>query len=387
MSQERTYLDNAATSWPKPERVYAAVDRYQREIGVAAGRGSYRCSEEVARTILRLRKNLLKVVGATTATPEHCIFTQNSTEALNLAIHGLLRPGDHVVFTDVEHNSVTRPITSLTPKGVQATSVPVSANGTVDLDQLRAAVTPYTKLVAVTHASNVTGAIQPLADVSSIAKAQGALLLVDAAQTLGHATIDVDALSIDLLAAPGHKGLLGPLGTGFLYISPNVNSRELSELRQGGTGTSSELLEQPESLPEKYEAGNANVPGLFGLDAGVQFVLEQSNSADINLTEISGELIDGLGQIADVEIYSAANPCGIVSFNVGGLDPREVAMMLDSSAGIEVRAGLHCAPGTHHWLGTFERGGCLRASFGHFSTSSDATKLLQAIEVLAAIDI
>ena len=381
-TDKRLYLDNAATSWPKPEAVYAAVNRYQRELGVAAGRGSYRAGEEVDRTITQLRRNILKLIGAAKAAPEQCVFTQNCTESLNLALHGLLRPGDHVVTSEIEHNSIARPLKHLEVHGVTTSVVSVNDAGLVDLDELREKLSQKkTRLLALTHASNVTGAVQPIAEVGELARECGSLLLIDAAQTLGHVPLSVEELQIDLLAAPGHKGLLGPLGTGFLYIRTGLEE-ELAERCQGGTGTSSELLEQPQFLPSKYEAGNANVPGLYGLNAGVQHVIDEGLGS-ANLRQLTEQTIDALKALSGIEIYSPANACGIVSFNVDGFDPREVAGMLDSSGQIEVRAGLHCAPGTHKRLGTFEKGGCARASFGHFSEECHVTQLVEALKMLA----
>ena len=311
------------------------------------------------------------------------MFAQNCTEALNLALHGILREGDHVVTTQVEHNSIMRPLAHLVrERGIRITTVEADSTGLVSLEQLESAVTGETRLIAITHASNVTGVVQPIAKVGRIAKERDCLLLVDAAQTLGHVPVDVEADHIDLLAAPGHKGLLGPLGTGFLYIQPGLET-ELRELHQGGTGTSSELLDQPQQLPAKYESGNANVPGLFGLDAGVKFVLSENAMESSNLRDLTATTIDALSSVSNVKVYSQPNPCGIVSFNVEAFDPREVATMLDGAAGIEVRAGLHCAPGIHRLLGTFDSGGCVRASFGHFSSNDCVKQLVEAVSMLA----
>ena len=376
----RIYLDNAATSWPKPNSVYEAVERYQRELGVAAGRGSYRDTEEVERTVVRTRMAIAKLIGAASA--NQIVFTQNCTDSLNLALHGLLKRGDHVVTSKAEHNSILRPLAFLqAAKDVGVTSVPVDSLGVINVDEINKAIQPKTRLVAVTHASNVTGSLQPIEEIGRLVAKHHCSFLLDAAQTLGHVPIDVHACRVDLLAAPGHKGLHGPLGTGILYLADGVEN-QLVPSRQGGTGTQSESLEQPEQLPSKYESGNLNVPGLYGLDAGVAYVLANDLTQDHHLYELTQRLIVGLAESPSISIYSAPNACGIVSFNVAGYDPREVATLLDASAGIQVRAGLHCAPLMHQTLGTMAAGGTVRASFGHFSNAEEVDKLIAAIRML-----
>lgn len=380
---DRLYFDNAATSWPKPESVYVAVDRYQREVGVAAGRGSYRDSEEVSRLINQLRSKIANLIGA--QGPDRIAFTQNCTDSLNLALHGLLNDGDHVVSTVAEHNSILRPLHELRQRGVTSTLVGLNETGGIDAGELAAAIRPETRLIAVTHASNVTGFILPLNEIRQIARQHDCLVLLDAAQTLGHVPINVVEAGVDILAAPGHKGLLGPLGTGLIYLAPGLEDLVRS-VRQGGTGTQSELAEQPSQMPAKFEAGNLNVPGLVGLDAGVQHVLDQQQELlDKRHFEACTEmLIAALQSLTGVTIYSVPNRTGIVSFNVEGYDPREFATLLDSAAAIQVRAGLHCAPLMHRQLGTLEMGGAVRVSFGHWSTEAEIAKLIDAVSMLAA---
>ena len=263
----RIYLDNAATSWPKPEAVYRAVDDYQRRLGAPAGRGSYSEAAETERIVGSCRQKIAQLLGA--SDPSRIIFTLNGTDSLNLALHGLLRPGDHVVTTVCEHNSVLRPLRFLAEqRQVSATYVGCDGQGFVSPDDIRRAITPHTRLIALVHVSNVTGAIQPVEEVGRIAAEHGQTYLIDAAQSLGYVPIDVRRLGCHLLAAPGHKGLLGPLGTGVLYVAPGVE-QQLLPLRQGGTGTRSDEDIQPTSLPDRYEAGNLNVPGIAGLAAGV----------------------------------------------------------------------------------------------------------------------
>jgi selenocysteine lyase/cysteine desulfurase len=259
----RIYLDNAATSWPKPESVYQAVDDYQRRLGAPAGRGVYAEATEVERLVNNCRKKVAQLINE--ADPTRVIFTQNGTDSLNLAIHGWLQPGDHVVTSVCEHNSVLRPLRFLAEhRNVSTTYVGCDAQGRVDPGDIRRAIQPQTRLIALTHASNVTGTIQPVEEVGKIAKERGISFLVDAAQTLGHMRVDVQRIGCQMLAAPGHKGLLGPLGTGVLYIAPGVEAR-LLPIRQGGTGTRSDEDIQPTTLPDRYESGNLNVSGIVGL--------------------------------------------------------------------------------------------------------------------------
>jgi len=376
----RIYLDNAATSWPKPESVYAAVDDYQRRLGAAAGRGAYRDAAEVERLIASARRGIAELLHAPAA--DQIVFTLNGTDALNLAIHGLLRPGDQVITTVAEHNSVLRPLRDWESRGVTLTHVGVDRAGILDPDEIRQAVTPQTRLLAVTAASNVTGAIQPLAAIGQIAQAAGVRFLVDAAQAVGHIPLDVQALGCDLLAAPGHKGLLGPLGTGVLYIRPGLE-RELHPLRQGGTGSRSDEDRQPEQLPDKYEAGNLNVPGIVGLNAGVAYLQAQGPTALRNheLT-LMKQLLDGLAELPNVRVHGPTNAVarvGVVSVTLPAYDPQVAAAVLDSAHGVQVRAGLHCAPRMHGALGTLADGGTVRFSVGPFTTPADISAALAAL--------
>ncbi len=291
-NSRRIYLDNAATSWPKPEAVYDAVDAYQRDNGATAWRGAYREADDVGRRVQQTRKRLVELIGA--AEPERIVFTANGTESLNVAIHGLLRPGDHVVTSVVDHNSVLRPLRFLEEHlNVQVTRVPCDGRGIVDSDSVSQAIRSNTRLIALVHVSNVTGAIQPIEQVGRIAREHGVRYLVDAAQSLGHLPIDVGQVGADLLAAPGHKGLLGPSGLGVLYIAPGCE-KELRSLRQGGTGSLSNEYRQPELLPDKYEPGNLNVPGVLGLGEALLF-LKQHGLQQVrkHAEQLTARLLDG----------------------------------------------------------------------------------------------
>jgi cysteine desulfurase family protein len=382
----RIYLDNAATSWPKPDTVYAAVQRAMRELGAPAGRSAYGEAAEVEQAILSARKEVASLIGCDD--PRRIVFTLNGTDSLNLAIQGVLRPGDHVVTSVAEHNSVLRPLRALEDEGrVEVSRVPCGRDGCIDPAELRAAVRPSTRLIAITHASNVTGAIQPAAEVGKIAREHGCLFLLDAAQSVGDVPIDVAALGVDLLAAPGHKGLLGPLGTGVLYVRPGVEA-QLRSLRQGGTGSRSENDRQPDFLPDKYESGNLNVPGILGLGAGVAYLRQQGIAAIRSHTmQLTERLLAELRAIERVKVYgleSAERRVGIVSVNVAGADPQEVAGILDSAYRIQARSGLHCAPRMHEALGTLVSGGTLRFSIGPFNTSEDIDATIAAVQEVAA---
>ncbi|HEX4128517.1 MAG TPA: aminotransferase class V-fold PLP-dependent enzyme [Pirellulales bacterium] len=393
---QRIYLDHAATSWPKPEAVYRAVEHCLRKVGAPAGRGAYAEAVEASQIVSRTRRSITRLIGAADA--NHVIFTHNGTDALNLALHGLLDNGTdqtcrHVVTTVAEHNSVLRPLRHLELAGrIRVTRIGCDAAAVVALDAMRAAIDDDAYLVAVTHASNVTGALQPIEAIAELARRAGALLLVDAAQTLGDVPIDVAALGVDLLAAPGHKGLLGPLGTGVLYVRPGIE-RQLASIRQGGTGSDSQFDRQPETLPEKYEAGNLNVPAIAGLGAGVDYLLERGVSQVREHGErLTSELLEGLREIRGVRLYgpaAARERVGIVSLTLAGCDPHELAAMLDGGLAvpggyrIQARAGYHCAGAMHADLGTLEMGGTLRFSLGAMSTSDEVSRAVHAMRVIA----
>jgi cysteine desulfurase family protein len=380
----RIYLDNAATSWPKPVEVYDAVDRYQRENGAAAGRGAYRDGAAVDDVIRKARQGIARILGG--VEPRQIAFAFNGTDALNMLLHGLLKAGDHVVTTVAEHNSVLRPLRFLEERlGVTVTRVACDAHGVVAPDAMAAAMTTKPRLVAVSHASNVTGAIQPIEAIATLARERGARVLIDAAQSLGHLPTNFRDLPIDFVAAPGHKGLMGPLGTGLLYLRPGTES-EVAPLRQGGTGTSSDHDQQPDVLPERFESGNHNVPGLIGLAAAIRYVAHRTVE-DLRRHELAltAQLLEGLRGITGITVFGPEDPAdrvGVVSFQVQGYNPQELATLLDSAYGIQVRAGLHCAPLMHRALGTLHSGGTVRMSVGAFTTSEEihqATTALQEI--------
>ena len=385
MTKRRIYLDNAATSWPKPESVYDAVNRTMRELGAAVGRSTYDEAVAVSEGVEAARRDVAALLGA--EHPRQVVFTFNGTDSLNLAIHGLLERGDHVVTTFAEHNSVLRPLRDAQRRGLITVSrVDCDENGVVDPDAVRAALRNNTKLVAITHASNVTGTLQSVSQISRIVRERDVRLLLDAAQTVGHMPVNVQDLGVDLLAAPGHKGLLGPLGTGVLYVRPGIE-QELRPLRQGGTGSRSEEDRQPELLPDKYESGNHNAPGILGLGAGVDYLMDRGlDEIRRDALRLTRCLIDGLSTIRGVTMYGpqdAERRVEVVSINLRGYDAHEVASMLETGYRIQVRAGIHCAPLMHRALGTLESGGTVRFSLGPFSGEQDVDVTITAVAEIA----
>lgn len=378
----RIYLDNAATSWPKPDTVYQAMDRYNREIGAPVGRSSYREADEVQRTVEKCRTQIAQLIRAASA--DRIIFTYSGTDSLNLAIQGLLRPNDHVVTTQLEHNSVLRPLRYLQEHcQVDVTRVAADRQGQISAKQVIAAIRPETRLVIVNHVSNVIGSIQPVAEIGKACRDRNCLYLVDAAQSLGHLPVDVQEFQCDLLAAPGHKGLCGPTGTGLLYVRSDLE-HELKPLRFGGTGTISETDQQPSTMPDRFESGNHNAVGLFGLAAGVRHVTELGIShIQAHVVQLGSHMQQRLETLSQVTTYGCAQDwvrTGVVSLNVAGYDARELAALLDSAARIQTRAGFHCAPGAHQAIDTDQMGGTLRLSWSEFNSTEDLDRVLEIFE-------
>ena len=376
------YLDNAATSFPKPARVVARLGAYLDEFGGCAGRGGYPLARQADALVMDTRRILTQLLHA--EDPARIILTFNATDALNLAIKGVLTPGDHVVTTALEHNSVARPLRALEQAGaITLTWVGASGNGLIDPADIGAALTPRTALVAVVHGSNAIGSLQPVAAIGRRVRAHGALFLVDAAQTAGAVPIDVQEACIDLLAAPGHKALLGLPGTGLLYVGPRA---EVRPWREGGTGLLSEEPLQPRPLPLRLEAGSHNTLGLAGLRDSVRLLLEEGILAirrrELALTR---QLIDGAQALPRIRVYGPdrmEDRVAIVSLTVTGWAPDAAAAWLSRERGIAVRAGLHCAPGAHRCLGTAPSG-TVRFSPGAFTTPEDIEAAVAALSALA----
>ncbi len=378
------YFDNAATSWPKPPGVAEAMTHYLAAIGASPGRSGHRLAIEAARVVYGAREAVAELFQA--PDPLRVVFGANVTEALNLALNGLLRPGDHVITASMEHNSVMRPLRALVRAGVALTVAPCSPQGELDPANIEAAIRPDTRLIALNHASNVVGTILPVAEVGQIARRHGLLFLVDAAQTAGAYPIDVQADAIDLLAFTGHKSLYGPMGTGGLVIGERVDAGRLAPLKRGGTGSRSEHEEQPAFLPDLCESGTPNAVGLAGLGASVRWLLAQGvENIRAHEVALTGRLLAGLATIPGVTVYGTRDPArqtATVSFNIAGLEPSEVGLRLDDEHEIACRVGLHCAPAAHRTLGTFP-GGTVRFGLGAFNTAGEVAAALDAVAALA----
>ena len=376
------YLDNAATTWPKPEIVYRTMDTFMRNSGGNPGRGGHSMAEAASKVVDDTRLLLARLINAPDT--HRVIFTFNCTDSLNTGLKGLLKPGDHVITSAVEHNSVIRPLERLRYQGIGITRVNTDPeHGYVLPEDIEKAITAKTKLIMMTHASNVNGIVQPVGEYGLLARAQNLILMVDAAQTAGKYPLDVRKDNIDLLAFSGHKGLFGPTGTGGLFIGERA---ELDTLREGGTGSQSELEEQPSQLPNRFESGTLNTVGIAGLGAGLKYIFEESTDKILgHEIKLTSRIIEGLSGIPGVTIYAARDimhQSPVVSFTIYDMDPGEIGTILDQAFDIKVRAGLHCAPAAHTTLGTLPRG-TVRLSPGYFNTSGEIEVTLEAIERIA----
>ena len=382
----RVYLDNSATSHPKPPAVLAAMQDYFTQVHASAGRGAYR--EAIAsRRILEDCRDALRTLFHC-GSNDHVVFALNGTDALNLALKGIVRPGDHVVTTCMDHNSVLRPLSALhEQQNVSWTALDVDPVTTrLDPAAVADALRPETRLVAINHASNVTGVLQPVEEIAVICRARGVLVLVDAAQSAGHVPLDFTSSPFDLLATPGHKGLLGPLGTGVLLIREGVD-QHMRTVREGGTGSESEDTTQPTALPDRFEAGSHNAIGLAGLLAGVRWILERGvegvRAHELALSSrMMGRLsaIDGLRWFGPQE---CAHRVGVFSVRIEGIEPAEVSAQLESRFGVLSRSGLHCAPLAHRRIRTLRNGGTTRLSMGPFTTDADVDAVADALVQIA----
>ncbi len=377
------YLDNAATSWPKPPRVIEAMVKFMNEIGANPGRSGHSLSIEAARIIYEAREALARLFKVND--PLRIVFTLNATESINIALKGLLTRGDHVITSSMEHNSVMRPLRELEKKGIELSIVPCSKDGTLDPDDLKRKIKSNTRMVILNHASNVTGGLLPVSEVGKIVREHNLIFLVDAAQTAGAYPIDVERDGIDLLAFTGHKSLYGPQGTGGLVIGERIDEKSMITLKQGGTGSRSEFEEQPEFLPDRFESGTPNSVGIAGLLEGLRFVLEKGiekiRQHEIYLTE---RLMNGLKKFNRIKIYGPEDSIkrvSIISFNLEMLSPSEVALHLERGFGILSRAGLQCSPSAHRTIGTFPEG-TVRLSLSYFNNERDVDQTIESIEDL-----
>ena len=375
------YLDNAATSWPKPPGVIAAMQDYLENCGGNPGRAGHGKALASARMTYEARDALTTLFNA--PSPDRVVFTKNATEAINLLLFGFLNPADHVIVSSMEHNAVMRPLRELESRGVRLSVIPCDACGRLDPDWVKRAICPDTRLILIMHASNVTGALLPIAEVAAIAREAGVRFAVDAAQTAGVCPIDMQALGIDFLAFTGHKSLGGPQGTGGLALGVDINLRPLIF---GGTGSASESEIQPDFLPDKLESGTLNAVGIAGLGAALA-ALTDFGVANVLAHEqkLIGLFRDGLREIPDLEVYGPSNPreaVGVLSLNIGDLPCEEVGVRLERDFGILTRTGLHCAPAAHRTIGTFGRG-TIRFSVSRFATEDDIRAAVAAVAELA----
>ena len=375
------YLDNAATTFPKPEAVYNAMMDCMKNYCANPGRAGHKLAMKAAREIYDTRENIAKLFNIDN--PMNIVFTNNATDSLNLAIKGVVNKGDHIITTSMEHNSVIRPIKALEKVGVENTIVQCDDQGFLNIDDLEKAIKPNTKLIVTTHASNVCGTLIDIKSISEIANKHNILYLIDASQTVGVYDIDLKDIKADMLAAPGHKGLLGPQGTGILYIREGLN---IGILKEGGTGSRSEDLFQPDLLPDKYESGTHNTPGIVGLNEGVKLIFKEGiDKIKEHEEELCKYMLERLEEVPNIKIYGpkdANKRASVISINIGNMDSGEITFLLDSEYDIATRSGIHCAPLAHKTLGTLEQG-AVRFSIGYFNTKEEIDKAINALKEIA----
>ena len=378
------YFDNAATSWPKPPGVADAMMHFMNKIGANAGRSGHRLAIASGRIVYDAREAVADLFNA--PDPLRVTFGLNVTEAMNLALRGYLRPGDHVITSSMEHNAVMRPLRQLEREGIEVTVLPCSPKGFLDPATIEPAIRPNTIMLVLNHGSNVVGSLLPIAQAGHIARAHDLILAVDTAQTAGACPIDMQASKIDLLGFTGHKGLCGPMGTGGMIIGERVDVDRLLPLKRGGTGSKSEYEEQPDFLPDKCESGTANVVGLAGLVQGIRFV--QETHVDViraHETTLTHRLIAGLQDIPGVTVYGGLDAelqTATISFNIAGQLPSDVGLRLDQEFGILCRVGLHCAPAAHKTIGTFPTG-TVRFGLSYFNTLQEVEQAVAAVAAIA----
>jgi cysteine desulfurase family protein len=377
------YFDNAATSWPKPAAMMKAMAQFNDTVGANPGRSGHRLSVDASRAVYDARELIALLINA--PDPLSVVFTKNVTEALNCTLLGLLKPGDHIITSAMEHNSVMRPLRFLERQGLEVSVVPSSGAGGLDPDDARRMMKKTTTAIIVTHASNVTGGVLPVEALAGVAHDHGALFILDAAQTAGNVPIDVISSAIDILCFTGHKSLMGPQGTGGFYVREGIEGL-IAPLMRGGTGSASEFEEQPGFMPDRFESGTPNAIGIAGVAAGVRFVLE-NGVREIRKKEmaLTSRLLQGVRAIPGAVVYGPgdeAERTSVVSFNVTGMSPSDVALELDERFSILSRPGLHCAPAAHHSIGTFPEG-TVRFSFGYHNTEEEVDTAIEALEAIS----
>lgn len=375
------YFDNAATSFPKPKIVYDSIMEAMTTYGANPGRSGHKIALKSSRGIFDTRLQISKLFNINN--PMNVILTFNCTESLNMAIKGVLKPGDHVITTSMEHNSVLRPIVFLESLGIKHTIVQGDIMGIVNPKDIEKAILPETKMIVTTHISNLTGTIQDIKSIGQVAKDHGLIYLVDGAQSAGVYDIDVEKMNIDILAFPGHKSLLGPQGTGGLYIKEGI---EIKEIFQGGTGSISHSLTQPDVMPDKFESGTPNAPGIIGLGTGIKYIMEIGmDNIRRKEEELTKHFMEEVSKIDKVKIYGPLDMTyhgPVVALNIGDADSSEISYILDDEYDIAVRPGLHCAPLAHKTIGTFKQG-VVRFSFGYENTHEEIELGVKALKQIA----
>lgn len=372
------YFDNAATTFQKPDLVLDTYMRASREAAANPGRSGHRLAKAAGLGIYEVREKIAQFFNI--KNPMQIAFTSNGTEALNMGIKGVLKAGDHVITTSMEHNSVLRPIHKLKDQGIEVSIIDCNHQGCIDLDKIEAAIQPNSKMIVTTHASNLTGTLMPIQAIGELAQRYELLYMVDGAQTAGVFPIDVQKMHIDILAVTGHKSLFGPQGTGFIYVKESL---QLDSIKEGGTGSKSYEMVQPLLMPDLLESGTPNTPGIIALGAGIDFIkaegLEKIYSHEYHLTQ---KFIEGLSLMPTVKYYgveSGVPRAPVVALNIGKEDSSMISYYLDDEYDIATRPGLHCAPLAHETIGTFEQG-CVRFSFGYFNTEAEIDYALKAIQ-------
>lgn len=373
------YLDNAATSFPKPEAVYRMIDEVLREKGGNPGKASHRLAIEASRVVFRAREAVAMLMGIPDSS--RVVFTKNATEAINIALKGLLKAGDHLVTSTFEHNSVARCVSRLERSGVEATRVPPDREGFLSPASVGSAIRRNTRMVVVSHASNVFGALQPLDEIGKVCKSRGVLFMTDAAQTMGAMPLDPMGMGVNVVAATGHKALFGPQGTGFLYVGEGAEPEPLIDGGTGGEGA------HAAEMPERLEAGTLNTPGIGGLGAGVEFLLSEKlpkiKAREEELVSMVLKGLSGIDRVSVIGPRDASRRAALVSFNIRGVSPSEAGLRLDQEFGIMARCGTHCAPEAHRQAGTWPEGS-IRVSPGYFTTEEEVETLIRAVRVLAS---
>lgn len=380
---KKIYLDNAATTFPKPPAVASAMSEYINNIGGNVGRGAYESSYTAGEVVYNTREMLCDLFGFNN--PLNVVFTPNITTSLNMIIKGLFKAGDHIIVSSMEHNAVMRPLTSMSKKGILFDRAQCNTDGTLDPKKVEALIRPETKAVIMTHGSNVCGTLLPVVEVGNICKKHGLYFIMDSAQTAGSLDINFKKLNLSILAFTGHKGLMGPQGTGGLLIAPEIVP-QMEPLIEGGTGSLSESEEQPVFMPDRYESGTLNIPGIYGLNASLKFIKEAGihNIHDKEM-ELTRQFLEGVLDMDNVQVIglkNTENRTSVVSLNFPNHDNSEVAFRLDKEFGIMTRVGLHCAPSAHRTLGTMPEG-TVRFSPGYFNTHEDIEYTLYAISKIA----